>query len=170
MSKQIKQMCFTQIAGTVVFAPGLDFAQNLVMSEVGCVFVIDASGNSERHALPYGAILNVRAGDEVEVGTSLASWCSDFSPIIAETAGYVTFSDMLEGASLARQVDEVTGVTRFIVIEKEPKTDKLTPRLLVDDDKKRWIQSTSRLKAGTLIFVRNLAPVERGTVLAWVPN
>src|SRR5205823_590590 len=66
----------------------------------------------ERHKVPYGATLSVKADQHVKVGTPLATWDPLTRPIITEFAGKFHFEDVEEGLTVANQVDEVTGLSR----------------------------------------------------------
>ena len=69
----------------------------IVISHSGEISLIDDSGKEiEHYKIPYGAILSVNDGEEVEAGQELASWEAYRFPIIAEFAGYVSFVDIAE--------------------------------------------------------------------------
>ena len=54
----------------------------------------------ERHAVPAGAILLVKEGDEVKAGTELLNWEAHMIPIIAEKSGKIEYDDIVEGATM----------------------------------------------------------------------
>src|SRR5690606_33182118 len=56
-----------------------------VMNRNGEIIIIDANGRErERFKLVYGAVLNVKEGDTVTKGQTLAEWDPYSNPIISE--------------------------------------------------------------------------------------
>ena len=85
-------------------------AQDIIVSRSGELGVLDNSGRErEKYRIPYGAIVDVSDGDKVEMGQTVATWDSQSSPIITETAGIVKFVDFVEGQSFTYETDEDTG-------------------------------------------------------------
>src|SRR5690606_5553300 len=68
----------------------------------------------ERYKVPYGASLSVNDADAVEPGQIVASWDPHTLPIITDMAGTLKFHDFVEGVSVDRQVDEVTGLSSLL--------------------------------------------------------
>ncbi len=90
----------------------------VAVSRSGELAVADASGRErERYKLPYGAVIRVRDGAEVEPGAVVAAWDPHTHPVITEVKGRVAFSGMEEGLSIRTQTDEVTGLTSTVVID-----------------------------------------------------
>src|SRR5712672_956116 len=102
-------------AGTVRFTATMRYVSNakgdkVVISRTGEVLVTDDNGRErERHKVPYGALLLASDGDQVRAGKSLANWDPHHRPIITEYAGTIKFEHVEEGATVAKQIDEVTG-------------------------------------------------------------
>src|SRR5678816_1164417 len=87
-------------------------SEQVVIARSGEVTVHDDNGRErERHKVPYGATLQVRDGDTVKAGKILATWDATARPIITEYAGTVKFENVEEGVTVAKQVDDVTGLT-----------------------------------------------------------
>uniref|UniRef100_UPI00286CD7DA DNA-directed RNA polymerase subunit beta' n=1 Tax=Roseateles sp. TaxID=1971397 RepID=UPI00286CD7DA len=103
-------------AGVLHYASGIRYVTNsrnelVVISRNGEVVIHDESNRErERHKVPYGAILMVREGETLKAGRVLATWDPHTRPIITEYAGRVRFENVEEGVTVARQVDEVTGL------------------------------------------------------------
>ena len=55
----------------------------------------------------------------IKAGTILANWDPLTRPIITEFAGKVKFENVEEGLTVAKQVDEVTGLSTLVVIDFE---------------------------------------------------
>ncbi|NTS78850.1 DNA-directed RNA polymerase subunit beta' [Catenovulum sp. SM1970] len=85
--------------------------------------VIDEQGREkERYKVPYGAILNKGDGDAIAAGDVVANWDPHTHPIITEVAGKVQFHDMIDGITITRQTDELTGLSSIVVIDPKERT------------------------------------------------
>jgi DNA-directed RNA polymerase subunit beta' len=104
----------------------------VVMNRHGELVVSDDTGRErEHHRLVYGAALRVKEGDRVKGGQQLAEWDPFAVPILTEVGGIVQFGDLVEGVSVMEKVDEVTGLSRKIVIES--RAGELKPRITIVD-------------------------------------
>jgi len=85
---------------------------NLVaVSRSGELSVLDAHGRErERYKLTYGATINVKDGDPVKAGQTVASWDPHNHPIVSEVAGFVRFVDFVDGITVIEKTDELTGL------------------------------------------------------------
>ncbi|MCH1926348.1 DNA-directed RNA polymerase subunit beta' [Shewanella sp. C32] len=92
----------------------------------------------ERYKVPYGTILEKQDGDAIAAGDIIANWDPHTHPIVTEVAGYVKFVDMLDGVTIQRQTDELTGLSSIVVMDvaQRPSAGKeLRPAIrLVDDN------------------------------------
>jgi hypothetical protein len=87
--------------------------------------VMDDTGRErEHHRLLYGAVLKVEDGSRVRAGEIVAEWDPFAAPILTEIGGIVQFGDLVEGVTVIEKVDEVTGLSRKIVIESRAINDK----------------------------------------------
>ncbi|WP_111980376.1 DNA-directed RNA polymerase subunit beta' [Algibacillus agarilyticus] len=85
--------------------------------------VIDSMGREkERYKVPYGAILNRGDKDAVSPGDVVANWDPHTHPIITEAAGKVQFQEMIEGVTITRQTDDLTGLSSIVVIDAKDRT------------------------------------------------
>jgi DNA-directed RNA polymerase subunit beta' len=90
----------------------------VVVSRSGEVGLQDEVGRErERYKIPYGAVLKYSDGDNVNAGTLVASWDPHTHPVITEVAGKAVFSDVLDGVTVNRHVDEITGLTNIIILD-----------------------------------------------------
>jgi DNA-directed RNA polymerase subunit beta' len=109
--------------GTIRFSPQMRYVSNargeqVVISRSGEVVIADDLGRErERHKVPYGAMLGVTDGAAVRAGKVLATWDPHTRPIITEYAGRVKFENVEEGTTVARQIDDVTGLATLVVID-----------------------------------------------------
>jgi DNA-directed RNA polymerase subunit beta' len=105
--------------------------QIIVLNRNGEVFVIDSKGRElERHAVPAGAVLLVKEGDEVKAGTELLNWEAHMIPIIAEKSGKVEYDDIVEGATMKVEHDLVSKKLRRQIIEHK---GELHPQIIIKD-------------------------------------
>src|SRR5204863_1893807 len=71
----------------------------------------------ERYPIVCGARLKVREGQAVEQGDVLVEWDPYTFSILTEDPGQVRFKDILEGITVHEEVDEVTGLSRLIIVD-----------------------------------------------------
>src|SRR5450631_2923330 len=110
-------------AGVIRFSAQMRYVTNakgemIVIARSGEVTIHDENGRErERHKVPYGATMLVKDGDSVKAGKVLAAWDATSRPIITEYAGRVKFENVEEGVTVAKQVDDVTGLSTLVVID-----------------------------------------------------
>jgi len=172
--------------GTVRFGPTMRYVTNargeqVVISRTGELMVQDESGRErERHKVPYGATLHVLDGAAVKAGKVVASWDPHTRPIITEYAGRVHFENVEEGVTVAKQIDEVTGLSTLVVIDPKRRgitTKGLRPQVkLLDAEGKEVKLANSEtpvsisFPVGAIITVRDGQEVAVGEVLARIPQ
>ncbi len=154
----------------------------VAISRSGEVVIHDDNGRErERHKAPYGATLLIRDGEVVKAGQILATWDPHTRPIITEYAGRVRFENVEEGVTVAKQIDEVTGLSTLVVIDPKRRgvaqTKGLRPLVkLLDDEGKEVRLAGSNLpvnitfQVGSIITVRDGQQVSVGEVLARIPQ
>src|SRR5690242_16199200 len=172
--------------GTVRFTPQIRYVTNpkgekVVISRTGEVLVTDDNGRErERHKVPYGATLLAADGKAVKAGQTLASWDPHTRPIITEHGGLVRFEHIEEGVTVAKQIDEVTGLSTLVVIDPKRRAAAgkgLRPqvKLLNESGEEIRIAGTDHpititFQVGSLITVKDGQQVQVGEVLARVPQ
>src|SRR5438094_1107766 len=172
--------------GTVRFTPQIRYVTNpkgekVVISRTGEVLVTDDNGRErERHKVPYGATLLAADSKPVKAGQTLASWDPHTRPIITEYGGIVRFEHIEEGVTVAKQIDEVTGLSTLVVIDPKRRAAAgkgLRPqvKLLNESGEEIRIAGTDHpititFQVGSLITVRDGQQVQVGEVLARVPQ
>src|SRR5260370_23325243 len=82
----------------------------------------DNARERERHKGPHGATLEVSDGHTARAGKTLARWDPHHRPIITEYAGTVKFEHVEEGSTVAKQIDDVTGLSTLVVIDAKRRT------------------------------------------------
>ena len=177
-------------AGTVRFAGNMRYVTNakgekIVIARSAEVLVADEMGRErERHKLPYGATLFADDGMAIKAGTQLAAWDPHTRPIITEYAGTVKFENVEEGVTVAKQVDEITGLSTLVVIDSKRRSSSSSSRggaarpqvkLLDAEGEEIKISGTDHAVAitfqvGSLITVKDGQTVSVGDVLARIPQ
>ncbi|MBY5923578.1 DNA-directed RNA polymerase subunit beta' [Ferrimonas balearica] len=85
--------------------------------------VIDDLGREkERYKLPYGAVLDKSEGDAVNAGDIVVNWDPHTHPIITEVEGRIQFVDMVEGVTMTKQTDELTGLSSIVILDVAQRT------------------------------------------------
>ncbi|ASM76574.1 DNA-directed RNA polymerase subunit beta [Vitreoscilla filiformis] len=151
----------------------------VVISRSGEIIISDQHGRErERHKVPYGAILSIKADQQIKAGTVLANWDPLTRPIITEFAGLAKFENVEEGVTVAKQVDEVTGLSTLVVIDPKrrgaAKIVRPQVKLLDANGQEIKIPGTDHsvtigFQVGALIQVRDGQNLLPGEVLARIP-
>ncbi len=169
----------TPIAGTVKLLNLRlveDSDGNTIVLARNCeLMIVDESGRERwRHRLPYGARLFVEADRKVQRGDTLVRWDPYNLPIIADRAGRVVYSDLVEGVSLREDVDDASGMSSQVVIDwrQQSRQTDLRPRLEIFDNDAESDEpaSTFELSMDTVLSVENGQSVNPGDVIARVPR
>jgi DNA-directed RNA polymerase subunit beta' len=170
--------------GHIGFNPTMRYVSNgkgelVVISRSGEIIVLDPHGRErERHKVPYGATLNVKADQQLKAGTVLANWDPLTRPIITEFAGRAKFENVEEGVTVAKQVDEVTGLSTLVVIDPKRRgaTKVVRPQVKLMDASGHEVKIpgtdhsvTIGFPVGALIQVRDGQDLSTGEVLARIP-
>ena len=80
--------------------------------------VIDELGREkERYKVPYGTILNKKDGEAINSGDIIANWDPHTHPIITEVGGKVQFVELIDGVTMVRQTDDLTGLSSIVVTD-----------------------------------------------------
>ena len=151
----------------------------VVIARSGEIVIHDEHGRErERHKVPYGAVLTIKPDQQVKAGTILANWDPLTRPIITEFAGKVKFENVEEGLTVARQVDEVTGLSTLVVIDPKRRGSAkvVRPQVKLIDVSGSEVKIpgtdhavTIGFQVGALIQVRDGQDVAPGEVLARIP-
>tara|TARA_B100001105_G_scaffold226696_1_gene196864 strand:- start:2227 stop:5025 length:2799 start_codon:yes stop_codon:yes gene_type:complete len=151
----------------------------VVISRSGEIVILDPHGRErERHKVPYGATLNVHADQTIKAGTVLANWDPLTRPIITEFAGKAKFENVEEGVTVAKQVDEVTGLSTLVVIDPKRRgaTKVVRPQVKLLDAGGQEVKIpgtdhsvTIGFPVGALVQIRDGQDLAPGEVLARIP-
>ena len=151
----------------------------VVIARSGEIVIHDEHGRErERHKVPYGAILTVKADQTIKAGAILANWDPLTRPIITEFAGKAHFENVEEGLTVAKQVDEVTGLSTMVVIDPKRRgaAKVVRPQVKLIDASGNEVKIpgtdhsvTIGFPIGSLVQVRDGQDVGPGEVLARIP-
>ncbi|WP_343183111.1 DNA-directed RNA polymerase subunit beta' [Buchnera aphidicola (Neophyllaphis podocarpi)] len=85
--------------------------------------MIDDHGRTkESYKIPYGAVMSKGNGEIAYTGETIANWDPHTMPVITEVNGYVKFIDMIDGQTIIRQADELTGLSSIIILDTSERT------------------------------------------------
>ena len=155
--------------------------QQVVVSRMAEILVLDVyQREKERYKLPYGAIINVEDGQQVEIGQNIANWDPHIRPVISEYAGTVSLKNFDDGITVVKETDEYTGLTVYKVVDfsknkSSSKSNKkgLMPAiaLLNEDGSAVNIEGTNKpilinLQVGHIVNVKDGDYIEAGHVIA----
>ena len=154
----------------------------VAVSRSGEVAIAEAETGRERerYKIPYGAVL--KKGDEakVEAGEIVANWDPHTHPIVTEVAGKVLFENMIEGVTIRRITDELTGLSSISVIDPKDRPsagkDVRAAVTLVDDEGNQLLLAGTDvpahyfLEANAILSLEDGAHIEVGDVIARIPQ
>ncbi len=173
--------------GVLHFASGMRYVttaknEQVVISRSGEVIITDDNGRErERQKIPYGSTLLTSDGAVVKAGQVLATWDPHTRPIITEYAGKVRFDNVEDGVTVAKQIDEVTGLSTLVVIDPKRRGSTqfkgLRPQVKLLDENGQEIKIAGTdlpvnitFQLGSIISVKDGQMVNVGDVLARIPQ
>ena len=153
----------------------------IIVSRSGMIAVQDEHGRErERYKIPYGAELNIKDGSKVDAGQIVANWDPHSHPVITEVEGTIKFVDLIDGVTMHRQVDELTGLASIVVTDQKQRSStgkEYKPIIKLVDEKGEdlYIAGTNLvaqyfLPADAIINFEDGAKVKVGDVLARIPQ
>ena len=141
---------------------------NVVLNKNGVLSVYDTDGREiERHSPVIGAVISVEDGAMVKKGTSFVKWDPYSVPILAEQSGRVEFHDFIEGVTMRREMDEVTGVEGTVVLEHK---QDLHPQIVMRNAESNAVLAYYAIPAGAHVMVKDETQIEAGAMLAKTPR
>src|ERR1700704_2829402 len=173
--------------GTVHYSVGMRYVTNsrgelVVISRNGEIVIHDENNRErERHKVPYGATLLSRDGESVKAGQVLATWDPHTRPIITEYAGRIKFEHVEEGVTVARQIDEVTGLSTLVVVDPKRRAGVqakgLRPQVKLIDESGQEVKIAGSdqsvnitFQIGCIITGKDGQEASVGEVLARIPQ
>ncbi|MBS2018496.1 MAG: DNA-directed RNA polymerase subunit beta', partial [Deltaproteobacteria bacterium] len=148
-----------------------------IMNRHGELVIVDDTGRErEHHRLVYGAVLKCAEGDKVKAGDLLAEWDAFANVILTEVGGVAKFGDIVEGVTMIEKLDEVTGLSRKVVIES--RAADLRPRVSLKHPEtgdtlklpNSTLEARYLLPVGANITVQDGDLLEPGDIIAKIPR
>ena len=140
----------------------------VVINRTGSLVIQDSKGRDrERYQLVYGANLQVRDGQDVEPGQTLVEWDPYTFSILTEESGIVKFKDIIEGLTVHEEVDEVTGLTRQIIVDSPD--EKKQPTIEIRNSAGKAVHQR-HMPSHAHLMVQAGDAVNAGDVLAKIPR
>ena len=142
----------------------------VVMNRNGSVAIVDEKGRErERHSVVYGAKIKVADGSPVKPGDIIVEWDPYTFSILTEVGGTVQFKDLEQGVTLREEVDEVTGLSRWVVTDSPD--ERLQPQLVIKSDGEgKKASKKYLLPSRAHLMVQEGDEVSPGDVLAKIPR
>ncbi|CAL4317910.1 DNA-directed RNA polymerase subunit beta' [Buchnera aphidicola (Panaphis juglandis)] len=153
----------------------------IIISKKSELNILDKTGSvKESYKIPYGAVLEKKNGDQVNIGETLAQWDPHTIPIITEVSGYIKFIDMIEGQSVIKQHDDLTGLSSMVVLNTSERTNlgkelRPTIKIVTENEEDIFIPGTDTpaqyfLPGKSIIQINNSNKINAGDTLAKIPH
>ena len=112
----------------------------VVMNRNGSLIIQDDKGREkERYSVIYGAKLMVKEEQKIKPGQKLVEWDPFTFAILTEVGGKVVLKDIVEGVTMKEEMDEVTGLSRRVIVDSPD--EKKQPQIQIKDAKGKVIKS-----------------------------
>ena len=149
---------------------------HIVMNRNGDLTVVDEKGRErERYSVVYGARLKVSEDQPVTVGQILVEWDPYTFSILTEVGGTVQFKDLEKDVTLKEEVDEITGLSRWVVAD--PPDEKRQPAIVIRKENKQDAKASVRhatkkylMPSRAHLMVSEDDEIFPGDVLAKIPR
>jgi len=140
----------------------------VVINKHGTIEIVDHRGvEIDTYVLQAGTVLLAEDGSAVKVGQKIAMWDPHSLPILAETAGVISFQDFEEDVSVRTVQDSQTGMTSKIVLETK---ENLHPQIIINHPKTKETLGFYHIPSGAIVMVKEKAKITPGTLLAKTPR
>ena len=119
-----------------------------------------------RQIAPYGALLKVEDGEQVEMGDVLYEWDPYNNVILTDRPGRIKFNDIIAGVTMREEFDESTGMSVRGIVEQRDRT--LSPQIEIESE-----EHGSRpfiIPVGARLLVEDGDQIEPGQVLVKIPR
>ncbi|GAA0812275.1 DNA-directed RNA polymerase subunit beta' [Colwellia asteriadis] len=153
----------------------------VITSRSSEITIIDEMGREkERYKVPYGSVLSKSDGEAVTSGDTIANWDPHTHPIITEVAGKVQFVDLVDGVTMVRQTDELTGLSSIVITDAAQRNStgkEMRPALKLIDAKGKEVMIAGTeipalyyLPGNAIVNLEDGADVNIGDALARIPQ
>lgn len=139
-----------------------------VVSRKGAITIKSADGRELQDLeVPYGAIVLVQNGQEVQAGIELFKMDAYHDIIVTEKEGTVQYVDIINNVTVQEKFDETTNETVKFILEH--KSDKHQPALTIVDRGGNEI-AQYYLPHGSYLMVKDGQTLKVGDVLVKIPR
>ncbi len=142
----------------------------IAMNRNSILAIVDDKGREkERYPVVYGARILHGDGEPVKTNQILLEWDPYTFSILTEVSGTVHFKDLHEGITIMEQVDEITGMSQWVVTESPD--EKRVPTVVIRpqgggrSDEKRYLMPTH-----AHLMITDGDEVHAGDVIAKIPR
>ena len=140
------------------------------------VFTENSPRRRQVFKVPYGAVIEVKDGQEVTLKEDpatkmkkhvlLAKWDPHSKSIISEYEGKLKYVDVKEGVTLQKEKSKITGQIERVIIED--RTRKHKPKMVIEKDGKVVVEYP--LPVETTLVVKSGDEIKVGDILAKMPQ
>ena len=150
----------------------------IAISRSGAIALLDKQGREcERYKVPYGTILLTKNDDSVKSGQTVAEWDPYTHPIISEVTGVADFVDMIEGVTVTRQTDDLTGLSTTVVLPDQAKAKSARPMIRLLNEKGNSVYHPGTqvpanyfLSSGAIFNLESGSKIGIGDIIARIPK
>jgi DNA-directed RNA polymerase subunit beta' len=123
--------------------------------------------NRVRHRInvPYGSVLKVEDGDEVDASQVVYEWDPYSNSIITDRAGTVKFTDLADDVTIREEFDETTGMSARVVVEQRDRSLSPTIEVVGTEGTRTYI-----IPVGARLLVADGDQVFPGSGLVKIPR
>ncbi|MEP4932761.1 MAG: hypothetical protein ABJ221_12125, partial [Haloferula sp.] len=140
----------------------------VVLNKNGSLSIRDKDGlELESHNIVIGCEIEIKDGEDVKKGATVATWDPYNVPIITEKAGKVEFRDMIAGITVQSETDKETGKKGMVVTEHK---EDLHPQVIIIDPKTNEVRASYSIPVDAHLSTKEGGTITGGTQLAKTPR
>ncbi|MEL6636768.1 MAG: DNA-directed RNA polymerase subunit beta' [Bacteroidota bacterium] len=142
---------------------------NIVLSRAGEIRILEHKTNRQlaSHHIPYGAIIHVEQGKDIEKGDMICEWDPFNAVIVSEFSGIVQFESIEEGLTYRIERDDQTGYEEKVIVESKNKRKIPTIKIVSPDGEEL---RSYNLPVGSYISIEDGAKIKGGDKLVKIPR
>jgi DNA-directed RNA polymerase subunit beta' len=158
-------------AGRIQFS-NVDTVQNpttgvTVVGRNGEIELLDEQNRVRvRQIAPYGAVLKVEDGDQVEIEQVLYEWDPYNTVILTDRPGRIKFNDIIAGVTMREEFDESTGMSVRVIVEQRDRS--LSPQIEIESEE--YGARSYIIPVGARLLVEDEDQIAPGQVLVKIPR
>ncbi|MCK5663426.1 MAG: DNA-directed RNA polymerase subunit beta', partial [Thiotrichaceae bacterium] len=120
-----------------------------------------------KYPLVIGALITVKDGQSVKKGETFVSWDPYSVSIYSESAGKVEYHEIIDGVTMTRQTNEVTGQIETVILDSR---ENLHPQIILKQPANDEYIGYYPIPANAHIVVGDNQIIEAGDLLAKTPR